>query len=128
MQAELLVLSPLVPRREVTFLRFCNQLAEGVWAVVDVSIDGLERDQCLDRNMKCRRLPSGCVVQEIPNGCKVHHSNSLPLLGSLKTSGSFAFSCLTNPCLSSILEVPNFQCRGPVYQYDFGIPQKTINY
>ncbi|RCV34994.1 hypothetical protein SETIT_7G203300v2 [Setaria italica] len=71
MQAELQVLSPLVPRREVTFLRFCNQLAEGVWAVVDVSIDGLERDQCLVTNMNCRRLPSGCVVQEIPNGCKV---------------------------------------------------------
>ncbi|CAL5015382.1 unnamed protein product [Urochloa decumbens] len=71
MQAELQVLSPLVPRREVTFLRFCNQLAEGVWAVVDVSVDGLERDQCLVTNMNCRRLPSGCVVQETPNGCKV---------------------------------------------------------
>ncbi|CAN6276634.1 unnamed protein product [Urochloa humidicola] len=71
MQAELQVLSPLVPRREVTFLRFCNQLAEGVWAVVDVSIDGLERDQCRVTNMSCRRLPSGCVVQETPNGCKV---------------------------------------------------------
>jgi len=65
------VLSPLVPRREVTFLRFCNQLAEGVWAVVDVSIDGLERDQCLVTSVNCRRLPSGCVVRETPNGCKV---------------------------------------------------------
>ncbi|OEL28213.1 Homeobox-leucine zipper protein ROC5 [Dichanthelium oligosanthes] len=71
MQAELQVLSPLVPRREVTFLRFCNQLAEDVWAVVDVSVDGLERDQCLVTNMNCRRLPSGCVVQDTPNGCKV---------------------------------------------------------
>ncbi|CAL5030518.1 unnamed protein product [Urochloa decumbens] len=71
MQAELQVLSPLVPRREVTFLRFCNQLDEGVWAVVDVSVDGLERDQCLVTNMNCRRLPSGFVVQETPNGCKV---------------------------------------------------------
>ncbi|KAG2568120.1 hypothetical protein PVAP13_7NG292900 [Panicum virgatum] len=71
MQAELQVLSPLVPRREVTFLRFCNQLAEGVWAVVDVSVDGLEKDQCLVTSMNCRRLPSGCVVQETPNGCKV---------------------------------------------------------
>ncbi|CAN6268946.1 unnamed protein product [Urochloa humidicola] len=71
MQAELQVLSPLVPRREVTFLRFCNQLAEGVRAVVDVSVDGLERDQCLGTNMNCRRLPSGCLVQDTPNGCKV---------------------------------------------------------
>ncbi|KAF8702504.1 hypothetical protein HU200_032884 [Digitaria exilis] len=71
MQAELQVLSPLVHRRDVTFLRFCNHLSEGIWAVVDVSVDGLERDQCLVTNMNCRRLPSGCVVQDTPNGCKV---------------------------------------------------------
>ncbi|KQJ96496.1 hypothetical protein BRADI_3g23365v3 [Brachypodium distachyon] len=45
MKAELQVLSPLVPIREVIFLMFCKQLAEGAWAVVDVSIDGLMRDQ-----------------------------------------------------------------------------------
>ncbi|XP_044967463.1 homeobox-leucine zipper protein ROC4-like [Hordeum vulgare subsp. vulgare] len=77
MQAKLQVLSPLVPIREVTFLRFCKQLGECLWAVVDVSIDGLVMEQGLAvastaANMKCRRLPSGCVVQEIPNGfCKV---------------------------------------------------------
>lgn len=76
MQAELQVLSPLVPIREVTFLRFCKQLAESAWAVVDVSIDGLQLDQCLATNTKCRRLPSGCVLQDTPNGCEVHHSNS----------------------------------------------------
>ena len=92
MQAELQVLSPLVPRRDVTFLRFCNQLAEGVWAVVDVSVDGLEKDQCLVTSMNCRRLPSGCVVQETPNGCKVHHSNSFTSSCVWKTSGRFIFS------------------------------------
>uniref|UniRef100_A0ACD5UTI4 Uncharacterized protein n=2 Tax=Avena sativa TaxID=4498 RepID=A0ACD5UTI4_AVESA len=77
MQAELRVLSPLVPTREVTFLRFCKQLGEGAWAVVDVSIDGLVMEQGLTvayttANMKCRRLPSGCVVEDTPNGlCKV---------------------------------------------------------
>ncbi|XP_062226479.1 homeobox-leucine zipper protein ROC4-like [Phragmites australis] len=71
MHAELQVLSPLVPVREVTFLRFCKQLAEGAWAVVDVSIDGLEREQCLVANTNGRRLPSGFVVQDTPNGCKV---------------------------------------------------------
>ncbi|KAM0838585.1 hypothetical protein ACQ4PT_060875 [Festuca glaucescens] len=77
MQAELCVLSPLVPAREVTFLRFCKQLGEGAWAVVDVSIDGLVMEQGLaveytTANMKCRRLPSGCVVQDTANGfCKV---------------------------------------------------------
>ncbi|XP_072961587.1 homeobox-leucine zipper protein ROC5-like isoform X1 [Typha angustifolia] len=73
MHAELQVLSPLVPIRVVNFLRFCKQLAEGAWAIVDVSIDGIrESPSALQANTKCRRLPSGCVVQDMPNGyCKV---------------------------------------------------------
>lgn len=88
MQAKLQVLSPLVPIREVTFLRFCKQLGEGSWAVVDVSIDGLMMEQGLavastNANMKCRRLPSGCVVQDTPNGfCRVHHPTSIHLFTS----------------------------------------------
>ncbi|KAM7261167.1 hypothetical protein ACFE04_026642 [Oxalis oulophora] len=64
MQAELQVLSPLVPVREVNFLRFCKQHAEGVWAVVDVSVETI-RD---NSSNYYRRLPSGCVVQDMPNG------------------------------------------------------------
>ncbi|KAF3338272.1 homeobox-leucine zipper protein ROC5-like protein [Carex littledalei] len=73
MHAELQVLSPLVPIRDVNFLRFCKQLAEGCWAIVDASIDGIrENSSALADNMKCRRLPSGCLVQDLPNGyCKV---------------------------------------------------------
>ncbi|XP_058087000.1 homeobox-leucine zipper protein ANTHOCYANINLESS 2-like [Magnolia sinica] len=67
MHAELQVLSPLVPIREVNFLRFCKQHAEGVWAVVDVSIDSI-RESPSASYMNCRRLPSGCVVQDMPNG------------------------------------------------------------
>ncbi|KAJ0439305.1 putative transcription factor & lipid binding HD-SAD family [Helianthus annuus] len=66
MHAELQVLSPLVPVREVNFLRFCKQHAEGVWAVVDVSIDTIRENT--PAFMSCRRLPSGCVVQDMPNG------------------------------------------------------------
>ncbi|PKA54175.1 Homeobox-leucine zipper protein ANTHOCYANINLESS 2 [Apostasia shenzhenica] len=70
MQAELQVLSPLVPIREVVFLRFCKQLADGAWAVVDVSVDGNRDNPAADSVLgsKCRRLPSGCVVQDMPNG------------------------------------------------------------
>lgn len=69
MQAELQVLSPLVPVREVSFLRFCKQHAEGVWAVVDVSIDTIrETSAGAPTFLTCRRLPSGCVVQDMPNG------------------------------------------------------------
>ncbi|XP_010919250.2 homeobox-leucine zipper protein ROC5 isoform X1 [Elaeis guineensis] len=69
MHAELQVLSPLVPIRDVNFLRFCKQIAEGAWAVVDVSIDGIRHNPSSPTlNMRCRRLPSGCVVQDMPNG------------------------------------------------------------
>lgn len=68
MQAELHVLSPLVPVREVNFLRFCKQHAEGVWAVVDVSIDTIRETSGATSFVNCRKLPSGCVVQDMPNG------------------------------------------------------------
>ncbi|KAL6004517.1 Homeobox-leucine zipper protein ANTHOCYANINLESS 2 [Asimina triloba] len=67
MHVELQVLSPLVPIREVNFLRFCKQHAEGVWAVVDVSIDSI-RENPGSSFVNCRRLPSGCIVQDMPNG------------------------------------------------------------
>lgn len=67
--AELQVISPLVPVRQVSFLRFCKQLAEGIWAVVDVSVDAI-RETAIGAPMypSCRRLPSGFVVQDMPNG------------------------------------------------------------
>lgn len=70
MHAELQVLSPLVPVREVNFLRFCKQHAEGVWAVVDVSVDTMRETPTSGGPSfgNCRRLPSGCVVQDMPNG------------------------------------------------------------
>ncbi|RYR24558.1 hypothetical protein Ahy_B02g058062 [Arachis hypogaea] len=70
MHAELQVLSPLVPVREVNFLRFCKQHAEGVWAVVDVSIDAIRETSSAGAPtfVNCRRLPSGCIVQDMPNG------------------------------------------------------------
>ncbi|KAH7557598.1 hypothetical protein JRO89_XS11G0187900 [Xanthoceras sorbifolium] len=70
MFAEFQALSPLVPTRQVRFLRFCKQHAEGLWAVVDVSID-INRGEGNNGEayVTCRRLPSGCIVQEMPNNC-----------------------------------------------------------
>ncbi|KAJ7525418.1 hypothetical protein O6H91_17G050200 [Diphasiastrum complanatum] len=67
MYAELQLLSPLVPTRELYFLRYCKQHAEGLWAVVDVSIDIL-RDNLPCSQMRCRRRPSGYLIQAMPNG------------------------------------------------------------
>ncbi|XP_047337762.1 homeobox-leucine zipper protein ANTHOCYANINLESS 2-like [Impatiens glandulifera] len=74
MNVELQVLSPLVPVRKVNFLRFCKQHAEGIWAVVDVSIDSIRESSSGGGGngsnfvSSCRRLPSGCLVQDMPNG------------------------------------------------------------
>ncbi|XXG73229.1 hypothetical protein AAC387_Pa07g2183 [Persea americana] len=64
MSAEIQVPTPLVPARESYFARYCKQHNEGTWAVVDVSLDSLRPGPL----MRCRRRPSGCVIQEMPNG------------------------------------------------------------
>ncbi|KAI3795695.1 hypothetical protein L1987_38352 [Smallanthus sonchifolius] len=63
MSAEFQVPSPLVPTRENYFVRYCKHV-DGTWAVVDVSLDNL-RPSSISR---CRRRPSGCLIQELPNG------------------------------------------------------------
>ncbi|URE42446.1 cotyledon development, partial [Musa troglodytarum] len=64
MTAEFQVPSPIVPTREILFVRYCKHQADGTWAVVDVSLDTL-RPPLVAR---CRRRPSGCLIQEMPNG------------------------------------------------------------
>ncbi|KAB1221855.1 Homeobox-leucine zipper protein MERISTEM L1 [Morella rubra] len=64
MTAEFQVPSPLVPTRENYFVRYCKQHADGTWAVVDVSLDNLHPSPI----SRSRRRPSGCLIQELPNG------------------------------------------------------------
>ncbi|RZC31642.1 homeobox-leucine zipper protein MERISTEM L1-like isoform X2 [Glycine soja] len=64
MSSEFQVASPLVPTRENYFVRYCKQQPDGIWAVVDVSLDNL-RPSTISRS---RRRPSGCLIQELPNG------------------------------------------------------------
>ncbi|CAA6666868.1 unnamed protein product [Spirodela intermedia] len=70
MTAELQVLSPLVPLRELSFLRFCKELSHGVWAVVDVSVGTVGEDPSSPHSpLVYQWLPSGCVVEDMANGC-----------------------------------------------------------
>ncbi|WCJ29084.1 Homeobox-leucine zipper protein HDG5 [Euphorbia peplus] len=70
MFAELQVLSPLVPTRETYFLRYCEQnLQEGSWAVVDFPLDSCFHHNNFQPSFPMyRRRPSGCVIQDMPNG------------------------------------------------------------
>ncbi|GER44945.1 homeobox-leucine zipper protein ROC1 [Striga asiatica] len=64
MSGEFQVPSPLVPTRENYFVRYCKHHSDGTWAVVDVSLDNLRPTSIA----RCRRRPSGCLIQELPNG------------------------------------------------------------
>eukprot|EP00253_Pinus_taeda_P029578 PITA_29578 len=63
MYMELHLLSPLGPVREFYFLRFCQQLGAGIWAIVDVSADSLVENTI---PVNCKRQPSGLIIQELP--------------------------------------------------------------
>ncbi|XWS18987.1 hypothetical protein CRYUN_Cryun32bG0092000 [Craigia yunnanensis] len=71
MFAEQQMLTPLVPTREVYFVRYCKQLSAEQWAIVDVSIDKVEEN--IEASLvKCRKRPSGCIIEDKSNGhCKV---------------------------------------------------------
>ncbi|WVZ25792.1 hypothetical protein V8G54_004336 [Vigna mungo] len=70
MNAEMHILSPLVPTREFRFLRYCKQIEAGVWTIGDVSIDSSTHK--ISNVSSSRRLPSGLLIQEIADGlCRV---------------------------------------------------------
>lgn len=61
------MLSPLVPTRDFIFLRYCQQVEQGSWAIVDVSYE-IPRDAHSASQCRSHRLPSGCLIQDMPNG------------------------------------------------------------
>ncbi|KAL1810663.1 hypothetical protein ACET3Z_020728 [Daucus carota] len=67
MYEELQVLSPLVPTREYYFLRFCQQIDQTTWAIVDVSYD-FPQELHSNSQYRARRLPSGCFIQDMLDG------------------------------------------------------------
>ncbi|XP_074337782.1 homeobox-leucine zipper protein HDG12-like [Apium graveolens] len=67
MYEELQVLSPLVPTREFYFLRFCQQIEQNAWAIVDVSYD-FPQGPFYNSQSPVRRLPSGCIIEDMLNG------------------------------------------------------------
>ncbi|XP_042500960.1 homeobox-leucine zipper protein ROC8-like [Macadamia integrifolia] len=68
MYAEMQVLSPLVPTRESYLLRYCQPIEPGLWAIADISFD-LSREIQFGSPSRARKLPSGCLIQDLPSGC-----------------------------------------------------------
>ncbi|KAM0949143.1 putative transcription factor & lipid binding HD-SAD family [Dioscorea sansibarensis] len=67
MHEELQVLSPVVPKREFIFLRYFQQIEQGLWAIADVSVN-LSAECQFTTPSRSRKLPSGCLIHEMPNG------------------------------------------------------------
>ncbi|KAH9680021.1 homeobox-leucine zipper protein ROC8 [Citrus sinensis] len=66
MHEQMHILSPLVSPREYYFLRHCQQIELGLWAIVDVSYEW-PKDNISSSH--CWRLPSGFMIQDMTNGC-----------------------------------------------------------
>ncbi|KAL0688422.1 hypothetical protein Bca4012_088099 [Brassica carinata] len=64
--AEFQVISPLVPKRQVKFLRYCKMLRVGFWVVVDFT----PRQENLNFSSDdgSYRLPSGVIIEDCGNG------------------------------------------------------------
>ncbi|KAH0902267.1 hypothetical protein HID58_041770 [Brassica napus] len=64
--AEFQVISPLVPKRQVKFLRYCKMLRVGFWVVVDFT----PRQENLNFSPDdgSYRLPSGVIIEDCGNG------------------------------------------------------------
>ncbi|KAG0529274.1 hypothetical protein BDA96_05G084400, partial [Sorghum bicolor] len=84
MNAELWVQSPRLLNRKINFLRYNKRVAEGQWAVMDVSVDGIlglpvgsrtTDDAAVANNTTgCRLLLSGCLIEDMGKGngyCKI---------------------------------------------------------
>lgn len=68
MYAEFHVQSPLVPTYEAYFFRYCQQnVEEGTWGIVDFPVDSFH-DNLQPPFPKYKRRPSGCIIQDMPNG------------------------------------------------------------
>ncbi|PSS00172.1 Homeobox-leucine zipper protein [Actinidia chinensis var. chinensis] len=63
-------LSPLLPPRDLYFLRYCHQIGEGSWMIVEVSYDIFDGSQYMYPYLSWR-LPSGCLVRDMSNGCSM---------------------------------------------------------
>ncbi|MCO5611651.1 hypothetical protein L7F22_065906 [Adiantum nelumboides] len=92
--AELQLPTPFVPSREVYFLRYSKRV-DHQWLVVDVCIDSL-RVNPPPSLLKCRKRPSGCVLEETTNGyskitwvehVEVDNTGVHPIYQSLVKSG-----------------------------------------
>ena len=68
MTAEFQVATPYIPTRVTHFVRYCQQLSEENWVIVDVSVDSLSSKLDPHSRSQCQKRPSGCLIQGLSDG------------------------------------------------------------
>uniref|UniRef100_A0A3Q7YFT2 Homeobox-leucine zipper protein HDG8-like n=3 Tax=Cicer arietinum TaxID=3827 RepID=A0A3Q7YFT2_CICAR len=96
MNAKMHILSPLVPTRVASFLRYCKQIEEGVWVIADVSVSvGSILDATCPPNVW--KFPSGCMIQELTNhSCRVSWVEHIEVDDKSKTDLLFRKTICSN--------------------------------
>ncbi|KAF8690757.1 hypothetical protein HU200_041142 [Digitaria exilis] len=82
--------SPRLRNRSMGFLRYSRLISERQWAVMDVSVEGIQRSCKVDVNVDssvvpawntdCRLLPSGCLLEDIGDGCCKYDEIKVPTM------------------------------------------------
>ncbi|CAL0302865.1 unnamed protein product [Lupinus luteus] len=124
MSAELHLPTPFAPSRECYFARYCKQLSQHIWGVVDISLEKFFPSP----STNFRKRPSGCIIEAMPNGfskviwvehVEANHDQVNKQFQPLVTSG-FAFGATR--WLSSIVQHSEWleTLKGPTLVADDG--------
>ncbi|OIW07355.1 hypothetical protein TanjilG_10190 [Lupinus angustifolius] len=124
MSAELHLPTPFAPSRECYFARYCKQLSQHIWGVVDISLEKFFPSP----SNNFRKRPSGCLIEAMPNGfskviwvehVEANHDQVNKQFRPLVTSG-FAFGATR--WLSSIVQHSEWleTLKGPTLVADNG--------
>ncbi|KAM6566966.1 hypothetical protein CsatA_026094 [Cannabis sativa] len=93
MYAQMHVLSPHVPQREISFLRLCQQIEVGIWVIADVSYK-ISKDNT--SSSRCWKLPSVISLAEGKKSItKLGHRMLKSFSGMLGMSGKMDFPHLS---------------------------------
>ncbi|XP_074369117.1 homeobox-leucine zipper protein ROC8-like [Apium graveolens] len=137
MYEELQVLSPLVPTRKFYFLRFCEQIEQHTWAIVDVSYNFPQQPFSTSQS-PVRLLPSGCLIQDMLKGCSkitwiehmeiedirpIHNLYMKHVCSGLAFGATRKLATLRRTCerLSCLMDVSNTSYFGGVVPCDTSI-------
>ena len=83
MYEEVHMMTPMVAPREFVFVRYCHQPELGTWLICDASFVPLDTTGIPAFTSPFWKLPSGCLIQQLPNGFSKVINHYLSIYNSL---------------------------------------------